>query len=237
MCTGRIDLAFALRAFSKGADGVFIAGCRLNECNYATQGNFYALSLVSLCKKLLEEFGVNPGRIRIELISGAEGNRFADVVNEFSRYIRDFGAIGSSEGIDPVELERKFEAVTRLIPYIKTEKREKLKVRFQTQEEYESLYTTEEVHKLLHEVTSYYIDPNKCQACAACAKRCPVEAIDGAKNKVHIIDQEKCIKCGRCFEVCPPLFSAVTKISGKPVPAPVPEDKRTLVRVKKKKGE
>jgi Fe-S-cluster-containing hydrogenase component 2 len=68
-----------------------------------------------------------------------------------------------------------------------------------------------------------------------CAKRCPVEAIAGGKNLIHVIDQEKCIKCGTCFEVCPPKFSAVTKITGAPVPPPIPEEKRTIVRKSKEK--
>ena len=57
MCTGRVDLSFILRAFSKGADGVFIGGCHLNECNYTTHGNFYALRITQLAKKLLERLG------------------------------------------------------------------------------------------------------------------------------------------------------------------------------------
>ncbi|MBW1779999.1 MAG: 4Fe-4S binding protein [Deltaproteobacteria bacterium] len=85
------------------------------------------------------------------------------------------------------------------------------------------------------ELISFYIDPAKCQACMICARKCPAEAIDGAKNKIHIIDQEKCTKCGTCFEACPPKFNAVKKISGEPVPAPVPEEERTVVRKSKKK--
>jgi len=69
---------------------------------------------------------------------------------------------------------------------------------------------------------SYYIDPQKCSACGICLRKCPVEAISGGKNLVHIIDQSKCTKCRTCFEVCPPRFSAVVRISGEPVPAAVP---------------
>jgi NADH-quinone oxidoreductase subunit F len=79
-----------------------------------------------------------------------------------------------------------------------------------------------------NELISYYIDPDKCQACMICLKKCPVEAIDGGKKKIHIIDQEKCTNCGTCFEVCPPRFSAVKKISGEPVPAPIPEKERMI---------
>jgi NADP-reducing hydrogenase subunit HndC len=84
------------------------------------------------------------------------------------------------------------------------------------------------------ELISYYIDPDKCQACMICLRKCPVEAIDGGKKKIHIIDQGKCTKCGTCFEVCPSRFGAVQKISGEPVPPPIPEDARIMVRKSKK---
>ncbi len=81
------------------------------------------------------------------------------------------------------------------------------------------------------ELISYYIDPDKCTACMICLKNCPDEAIDGGKKKIHIIDQDKCTNCGTCFEVCPPKFGAVKKISGEPVPSPVPEEERMIVKI------
>ena len=157
MCSGRIGLEFVLRAFSNGIDGVFVGGCRLNECNYITQGNYHALNMVLLGKKILEHIGINP-------------------------------------------------------------------------EEYDKFFTRDEVDKLINEAPSYYIDPEKCQACMICARRCPAEAIISAKGEVHIINQEECIKCGTCFDVCPPKFKAVTKIVGAPVPPPLPEDQRSIIR-------
>jgi Fe-S-cluster-containing hydrogenase component 2 len=62
-----------------------------------------------------------------------------------------------------------------------------------------------------------------------------VSAIISAKNQIHVIDQEKCIKCGTCLEACPPKFGAVKKISGEPVPPPIPEKERTIVRKSKEK--
>jgi NADP-reducing hydrogenase subunit HndC len=85
------------------------------------------------------------------------------------------------------------------------------------------------------ELIAYHIDPNKCQACMICLKKCPAEAIVGGKNRIHVIDQEKCTKCGTCFEVCPPRFRSVKKISGEPVPPPIPEEARTIVRESKRK--
>ena len=84
------------------------------------------------------------------------------------------------------------------------------------------------------ELISYYINPDKCQACMICAKKCPAEAIDGGKKKIHIIDQEKCTNCGTCFELCPSRFGAVKKISGEPVPAPISEDARIIAKKSKK---
>ena len=85
------------------------------------------------------------------------------------------------------------------------------------------------------ELISYYIDPDKCKACMICLRKCPAEAIDGARKKIHIIDQEKCTNCGTCFEVCPSRFDAVRKISGEPVPCPVPEEERIIIRKGKEK--
>lgn len=233
MCTGRLDLAHVLRAFAQGADGVSIAGCHLNECNYTTHGNFHAMSMAHLGKKLLEYVGLNPDRLRIDLVSSGEGNRFAEIMNDFGKTIRRLGPLGSSEGVDESELEPELQALINLVPYIKLVKLDKLKTRLQSEAEYHDLFTRQEIDELLRDVVSYYIDPEKCRACMICRNRCPVEAIDGDRSRVHVIDQDTCIKCGTCLEACPPRFGAVTKLSGEPVPDPVAEERRTIVRAGK----
>jgi NADH-quinone oxidoreductase subunit F len=85
------------------------------------------------------------------------------------------------------------------------------------------------------ELISYHIDPDKCQACMICLRKCPTEAVDGGKKKIHVIDQEKCTKCRTCFEVCPSRFGAVKKISGEPVPSPILEEERIITRKSKEK--
>ncbi len=230
MCTGRVDLEFILRAFSNGMDGVFIGGCRLNECNYITHGNYDTLNMVHLCRKILEHLGLNPERLRIEFMSSGEGILLAEIMNDFSKKLKELGPLGKSEGTEENELRSKLEAVTRLVPYIKIVEREKLALHLDNIEEYNELYTSDEVDKLISEAVSYYIDPDRCQACMICLRKCPVEAIEGGKNQIHVIDQEKCIKCGTCFAACPPRFSAIKKIVAEPVPPPIPQEARIIVR-------
>jgi coenzyme F420-reducing hydrogenase delta subunit/Fe-S-cluster-containing hydrogenase component 2 len=236
MCSGRVDLKFILRAFSNGQDGVFIVGCRLNECNYVTHGNYHALNTALLGKRILEHIGLNPERLNIQFMSAGDGILFAEHMNAFDKKVKELGPLGVSEGIDRDALESKIKNVERLVPYIKIAKRENLGRRLTRKEDYEGLFTKAEVEELFREVPSYYIDPEKCRACMTCFRRCPAEAIVGGKNRIHVIDQDKCIKCGTCLEVCPPKFGAVTRIVGGPVPPPIPEDKRMITR-KGKKGE
>jgi F420-non-reducing hydrogenase iron-sulfur subunit len=197
MCSGRVDPSFVFRAFSKGADGVFIGGCWLGECHYVTEGNYEAEKMTKLCKKLMEQIGLNPERLRIEWVSASEGIRFAEIVTDFTKKLKEMGPLGVGEGKDPEQLKQDLEAAEGYI-------RKKL--------------------------ISYYIEPDKCKACMICLRKCPVEAITGGKNQIHVIDQEKCIGCGICLQSCPPRFGAVKRILAEPVPPPIPEEARTIAR-------
>ncbi len=212
MCSGRVDLKHILLAFATGQDAVFVGGCHINDCHYNPEGNYDALSMVNLCKKLLEHIGINPERLRLEWVSAGEGIRFANIMNEFSGEIEALGPLGQSEKMDEIELKAGLESITKLIPYIKLKKKDKLAlhdIHRADGNQYADLYTNQEIDRLIAEAPSYEIDPHKCRACMICARRCPVEAISGKKNQVHVIDPEKCIKCGTCLEVCPPRFGAV----------------------------
>ena len=152
MCTGRVDPALILRAFSNGTDGVFIGGCWPGECHYPMDGNLHALSMVLLTRKLLDRIGVNPERLRIEWISAAQGIRFADVMNDVAKKFQALGPLGKGEGIDEQTLKFKLEAAGNLLPYLKLAERERLSVRFETEEQVNAFFASEEMDRLFREL-------------------------------------------------------------------------------------
>lgn len=95
-CSGRLDPTFVLKAFSEGADGVFIGGCHPGDCHYLS-GNYNALKRVMILKKVLADYGINPDRLHLEWVSASEGMKFARVMNEFSQKIRELGPLKNGE--------------------------------------------------------------------------------------------------------------------------------------------
>jgi len=154
MCSGRVDPAFIFRAFSNGEDGVFIGGCWLGECHYLTQGNYDALSMMHLSKKLLGQIGINPDRLRLEWVSASEGIRFAEVITDFTNQLKEMGPIGIGRRNNESGLNFKLEAVKNLIPYIKLVEREKIRVHFKTEEEYNKYFKSDEFNRLFKELIS-----------------------------------------------------------------------------------
>ena len=152
MCSGRVDLEFVLRAFANGNDGVFIGGCWLGESHYVTEGNYDALSTMHLGKKLLEAAGINPDRLRLEWVSASQGNRYAEIVTDFTKQLKELGPLGTGEGLDRGTLKLKLEAIRKLLPYVKLVEREKLRVRFEDKAAYEKFFASPELKSLFDEL-------------------------------------------------------------------------------------
>lgn len=151
MCSGRVDFLHVLRAFSNKADGVFIGGCHFNECHYITDGNFSALGMVLIMKKIMQQIGLNPGRICLENMSAGEGLRFAEVLNKFSSQIKEIGPLGQSEGLDEDQLQTRLAMVKDLVPYIKLVERERLRQPVKTEEAYLEFFNSEEFNRVFDE--------------------------------------------------------------------------------------
>lgn len=152
MCSGRVDLEFVLRAFSNGQDGVLIGGCRLNECNYVTHGNYDALANTCICKGILERIGLNPARLRIEFMSGGEGSRLAEVIDDFTATIKELGPLGEAEGMEKSAVIRALDSARRLIPYLRLVEREKLRVPVRSEAAYREFFASPEVNRLFDEL-------------------------------------------------------------------------------------
>ena len=152
MCSGRVDLEFIFRALRKGADGVFIGGCHLNDCHYDPEGNYDALGNSLMAKRILGHIGVDPDRLRLEWVSAGEGTRFAEVMNDFSAKVKSLGPFGTSEGIDLGELRSRLDAAIELVPYIKLVERERLRVPVRTDDGYRKFFGSDEFNALFNEL-------------------------------------------------------------------------------------
>jgi coenzyme F420-reducing hydrogenase delta subunit len=89
-CSGKVTPVFLLRAFEKGADGVYVAGCMEGDCHFI-HGNLVSKPRVNFAKKLIEEVGLEPERLEFFNMSAAMGPRFAEVAREFTERIRELG--------------------------------------------------------------------------------------------------------------------------------------------------
>jgi len=91
MCSGRVHPAHILEAFKDGADGVLVAGCHIpTDCHYIS-GNFKAQRRVIMVKKLMDQLGIEPERLRLEWISAAEGDKFAKTIREMTEDLKKLG--------------------------------------------------------------------------------------------------------------------------------------------------
>ncbi len=89
-CSGRTDPMFVLKGFQRGFDGVMVLGCHPGDCHYA-KGNYYARRRIALVQDLLASLGIPQERFHFEWVSASEGNRFAELVQEFTETIRQLG--------------------------------------------------------------------------------------------------------------------------------------------------
>ncbi|MDZ7270105.1 MAG: hydrogenase iron-sulfur subunit [candidate division KSB1 bacterium] len=92
LCSSRVDPQHVLWAFKSGADGVLLGGCHPGDCHYQ-EGNYKTLRRVTLMKKMLQQLGIEDGRLRLEWISAAEGRKFAQTMDEFTEQIRALGPL------------------------------------------------------------------------------------------------------------------------------------------------
>jgi len=89
-CSGRVDPLFVLKALRMGFDGVLVSGCHPGDCHYQT-GNYRSRRRTAVTKKLLEYMGVEPERVQASWVSASEGEKWAEVVTEVTRGVKEVG--------------------------------------------------------------------------------------------------------------------------------------------------
>jgi heterodisulfide reductase subunit A len=89
-CSGRVDVNHIMTAFQNGADGVVITGCLIGDCHYI-DGNVKAKERADILKKSIKALGINPKRLEMEFASSSEGQKFANIITEFTKQIEALG--------------------------------------------------------------------------------------------------------------------------------------------------
>ena len=89
-CSGRINPLFILAALEQGADGVLVSGCHPGDCHYLS-GNYVARRKFALLKGFLEYVGIEEGRVSFSWVSASEGGRFAEVITEVTKRVKELG--------------------------------------------------------------------------------------------------------------------------------------------------
>ncbi len=89
-CTGKVDVLHILRAFEKGADGVYVVGCLEGDCRFEN-GNLRARKRVEQAREILDAVGIGGDRVQMYNLSSGEGTRFAEFAVEMTQKIKDLG--------------------------------------------------------------------------------------------------------------------------------------------------
>jgi len=90
MCSGMVHPNLVIEALTRGADGVLMCGCHPGDCHYL-EGNLKAEKRAEAIKLMLQDFGIEEERFRLEWVSASEGSRFAQIVTEMTDQIRQLG--------------------------------------------------------------------------------------------------------------------------------------------------
>jgi F420-non-reducing hydrogenase iron-sulfur subunit len=104
-CTGKVDALLIMRSFEKGADGVYLVGCREGDCHY-NQGNFRAKARVEQIRKTLDAIGVGGHRLQMYNLSSSDGPMFARFAEEMHGRIMEAGMSPIREALKALKMNR-----------------------------------------------------------------------------------------------------------------------------------
>ncbi len=90
MCSSMVHPNLVIDALTNGADGVIICGCHPGDCHYI-DGNLTTEKRAEAITLMLEDFGLEEERFRLEWVSASEGPKFAQVMKEMIDTVKEVG--------------------------------------------------------------------------------------------------------------------------------------------------
>ena len=90
LCTGKVDVLYLLEAFRAGADAVMVSGCEIGDCHFL-EGNLRAKERVAHAKALLDELGLDGGRLEMFHIGASDAPKWAEAVQMMTRRALELG--------------------------------------------------------------------------------------------------------------------------------------------------
>ncbi len=192
-CSGTVDPAWILYALAKGADAVFVAGCRKGECHYV-DGNLKAEERVEFLKQLLDAIGVEPDRVEMFFMAASEPHKFVAAAEEMSSRLNRLPPLDRKPVLRVPKKKENFAESLRSIAKMVKE------VRLVPVPGFEIPLFSEE-----------------CIGCGACAEACPEGALrfeDSKDLRIIYLSASKCVGCGKCVDVCKENKVEALKLGG-----------------------
>jgi F420-non-reducing hydrogenase iron-sulfur subunit len=118
MCSTRVSPHIVLELLKDGADGVMVTGCHPGDCHYIN-GNYYTERRMEMSQRLLKLTGLEPERLRLDWVSASEGEKFAGVITDYVKKLKELG---------PSPVAKDARLVTRLEAAVEASKYFRLKV-------------------------------------------------------------------------------------------------------------
>ena len=81
-CLGRITSGIILKAFEKGADGVYLIGCSEGECQH-NSGNQAALQVFQETKAIMKLLGYRDNQLQFSLLEVGDGENLVKKLDQF----------------------------------------------------------------------------------------------------------------------------------------------------------
>ena len=87
-CLGRVTPGIILKAFERGADGVYLLGCPEGNCQYQT-GSDQVEKVYLETRQMIKLLGFDEGQLGLEFIQAGESDRIISCIQAFIEGMRE----------------------------------------------------------------------------------------------------------------------------------------------------